>query len=1082
MMENTYYNLIPPLAQSEDLDSSSVQAPPSSPGGGSDDSGVPTEAEDQHNRPQRPPRACDEPELPAAKMAEHSYINLPAEEVPPILPKRQPYMVNPRSPALPHHVVTRSNSCVGPSTSSSSSSSVITQLFHSRHQNQNQNRNCSNHHFQQQTQQRFQRQRRRGACKCKAPGGECSSNANVGGGEEDVVLLYSRHCSGAVEWAKYLHKLYTELSKHKGKLRVRHLPVEDMAECMLPPHIEEEICQSRLQLVLLSPTLLQFLYRHPSLMMGRLLHPDRVIAIMLGVRDGQITHQHRSSLVSFSQWIHLEAKDHDLEFVQTVLYFSTQILQRTSSNKRSLSSYTNNRILTRPESNLFHIHPRKVSESQNKILVIFESPQSARSKMKLTLERHQCGLQDIDLDETKLLNPFNLLVTIPNCCFSVCNMAALRLEVDGANRGSRSIRLESTLSEIDQLLKTSHDPIEFMCQAFGVTPSCKDQLDEALSKHFLLARPKSGFQLLKGLSLAVEKVDLIPKDIGEFPTLLHFSACHGLDRLTSVLVDCPGARDAIQMRNISDMTPAELAQVNGHFDLANNLHAFHIASYKGTTHVYDYIQQQRDTKGADYQIPPPPRPVLLNKEVFEPPIQPYMDMSGSGSSDDTTPKTSRKMSDPFIIDKFGTMKATKSITKGVECTSKDPYGTLRASKRLVQTTKADSHHHQVSSYVHKSEEDDDVFAAASNNDPFGTLKANKPLNKPRPTEQVDYRGVPPEFNQANGQGRINEDLAITDELLQLLEDFQSKSYSVKEMEMLFESWRRKAAIVDGKTDFHDQHSGKEDMEDLKDKVRRNKATHLLMKFFKHTATPNSTKDLSQDSQIKHTKNTRTFRKPCPDSVSTKPNCIGPMPMPGNDTILEGEITIINESDMSVVALPPTPQKSTNSFASSREGISTQILPLSRLSLSSNSSPPSSNNEDSPSNRPVAQVQPFSPEDMPNAPNNSRESGEEPLTPNNSSIILPTRNKVSPVREKLDKLRRSLTEPLFQYFHDLQVSPDNEEPEVLNTPKSVAPPTTASLKNGSTTQQGIKSRNLFGGKDPYENVPPPHPAPPIVTDM
>ena len=37
--------------------------------------------------------------------------------------------------------------------------------------------------------------------------------------EEDVLLVYSRHCPGAVEWAKYLHKLYTELSKHKGKLR-----------------------------------------------------------------------------------------------------------------------------------------------------------------------------------------------------------------------------------------------------------------------------------------------------------------------------------------------------------------------------------------------------------------------------------------------------------------------------------------------------------------------------------------------------------------------------------------------------------------------------------------------------------------------------------------------------------------------------------------------------------------------------------------------------------------------------------------------------------------------------------------------
>lgn len=43
--------------------------------------------------------------------------------------------------------------------------------------------------------------------------GECTKS------EDDVILFYSRHCTGAVEWAKYLHKLYTELSKHKGRLR-----------------------------------------------------------------------------------------------------------------------------------------------------------------------------------------------------------------------------------------------------------------------------------------------------------------------------------------------------------------------------------------------------------------------------------------------------------------------------------------------------------------------------------------------------------------------------------------------------------------------------------------------------------------------------------------------------------------------------------------------------------------------------------------------------------------------------------------------------------------------------------------------
>ena len=92
-------------------------------------------------------------------------------------------------------------------------------------------------------------------------------------------------------------------------------------------------------------------------------------------------------LLSFSQWIHLEAKDHDLEFVQTVLYFATQILNRseaaveaaTSSRRTTTPSKHGRRpnggggcstlgraavASARPgaENGVFHIHPKKVTE------------------------------------------------------------------------------------------------------------------------------------------------------------------------------------------------------------------------------------------------------------------------------------------------------------------------------------------------------------------------------------------------------------------------------------------------------------------------------------------------------------------------------------------------------------------------------------------------------------------------------------------------------------------------------------------------------------------------------------------------
>ncbi len=101
-METQYYNLIPPLAKSEELG-------PVSPGG-SDDSGVQDE-QPASLKPQRPPRSID---VTPAKLPKHSYINLGAPSSslnvnlalgapgtpPPSLPKRQPYLV--QSPMLTH--------------------------------------------------------------------------------------------------------------------------------------------------------------------------------------------------------------------------------------------------------------------------------------------------------------------------------------------------------------------------------------------------------------------------------------------------------------------------------------------------------------------------------------------------------------------------------------------------------------------------------------------------------------------------------------------------------------------------------------------------------------------------------------------------------------------------------------------------------------------------------------------------------------------------------------------------------------------------------------------------------------------
>ena len=132
----------------------------------------------------------------------------------------------------------------------------------------------------------------------------------------------------------------------------------------------------------------------------------------------------------------------------------------------------------------------------------------------------------------------------------------------------------------------------------------------------------------------------------------------------------------------------------------------------------------------------------------------------------------------------------------------DPFGTMRASKRR--------------GYVEPKStlDDDDVFLPSGhevNNqktmtttstipaqDPFGTLRANRAMhgqNKAREQQQqqMDYRSGS-QIDKISGAE--NNELEVTNELLNLLEDFKTKNYSVKEMEVMFDQWRRKAAIYE----------------------------------------------------------------------------------------------------------------------------------------------------------------------------------------------------------------------------------------------------------------------------------------------
>ena len=97
------------------------------------------------------------------------------------------------------------------------------------------------------------------------------------------------------------------------------------------------------------------------------------------------------------------------------------------------------------------------------------------------------------------------------------------------------------------------------------------------------------------------------------------------------------------------------------------------------------------------------------------------------------------------------------------------------------------------------------------------------------------------------------------------------------------------------------------MEKIKNKLRRLKASNTIIKFFKSSSNGNGRHfpgNADEILNIRHTKETQSFRKPClstdndkrltPAATTKFPiedKFNGPIPIPGNQTIIEGSLSL-----------------------------------------------------------------------------------------------------------------------------------------------------------------------------------------------
>ncbi|XP_068081608.1 uncharacterized protein [Anabrus simplex] len=625
---------------------------------------------------------------------------------------------------------------------------------------------------------------------------------------EDILIVSSRHSQAAALWVNYLNTCFEQISRTRNKppFKILCVGVEDVvSSSSISVAMEEKLVRVKLQIVILCPQFLDHVYQHPGTILGRILQPDRVLAMLLGVEESSISEQHRAALASYQQWQRLPVKDQDESSVGDFLEVAMGILAKVSRNA------------ARSERAMFSVIPKKVNKGQNKVIVLLNEPITNEDKIKIKVDKNG---EHVDVAVFRKRNPYTLHFQMPECCLEVSMLASVIVEKNGQVLGARQVKCESRMRELDQILQTSGSPLEFMCQTLGFGSGDREQLDNFLVAAFQRNIPPN-FNLLQSAGLSLHHRPHTSAE--EYPTLLHFAARFGLEKLAWQLLECPGGEHACEIRNACDVTPAEMAEAAGHSKLANALRGY--MQMTEFTSMYSYLKIISESNGKptgfdnaeyhhprplsetyqippsartlaeqNYQIPPtarPFKPTTSNQQLqeTEPEMGGYMEMHPSGTN---------RLPFPENLDFLNTVAAC--IKKSSENLHTSTHS--NSPTRVLPSSKSASQNH-IDQISLDSGQDEKLLQTGA-----GVKKSHEQLN--------------------NG---------VQDELLEIISDFKNNIFTISEIEKLVENWKTRNDVQQSYKEKQEQlNQMREEYERLqqciKDEMKRPTPFDRIRNFFK----------------------------------------------------------------------------------------------------------------------------------------------------------------------------------------------------------------------------------------------------------
>ncbi|KAI5107829.1 phosphoinositide 3-kinase adapter protein 1 [Silurus meridionalis] len=402
------------------------------------------------------------------------------------------------------------------------------------------------------------------------------------------------HTSEAHDWASYL-KLILEASHHFPEDSISFYLVDE--ELSVQDEDYSVFRDSQCILLLLSETFID-IQSEPGVrntLKKFLCPPRKIVAFLCGISENDDLMDY---FEHWNYWRKLDSDDEPALYVSTVCEVIQEeiidIPEEEAIAETMIQSPT--QILDQPDPEEPHlVHSDNFQSPEEDVGVFDENSCQLRSlslseeqKSCITVQPNRilCGTQvDIYIIMANKLNSQDNIEVEFRCESSTKHVPGtavneyivtvqspemptgeviLQLYNNESPLFSTTVTYYTEMEEISNYLEKVMDPVHFFCQAFSISSNSLEELDKLFTDSLKKQMPPNGLKIFGITQLDEESTN--QRDV-ELPTLLHFSAKHGLKQLTSTLLQCPGALQAYSIANKHGDYPNTMAEKSGFPDL-----------------------------------------------------------------------------------------------------------------------------------------------------------------------------------------------------------------------------------------------------------------------------------------------------------------------------------------------------------------------------------------------------------------------------------------------------------------------------------------------------------------------------------